>query len=110
MQGHRTLLFIAAAATVSVFASTPARAATMPALKGAYAAHNQANVEQVARRCRYDRRGRLRCRGSRYRTYRRYDYDPYGYYGYYPRYYGYGYYGRHHHYHHHGHGHHHGHH
>ena len=110
MQGYRLFLYAAAATTLSLVATGSASAATMGSalLQGAITEHTRSNVEQVARRCRYDRRGRLRCRGARYRAYRRYYYNPYAYYdyGYYPRFYGFG----HHHHHSFGHGHHHGHH
>jgi hypothetical protein len=98
MQGQRAFLFIAAATVMlPLFAAGPSAAATLYTLKGARADLAQSDVEQVARRCRYESRGRLRCRGAQYRVYPRYYYNPYAYYdyGYYPRFYGFG--------HHHGH-------
>lgn len=109
MRGQSTFFLVAAMAVMPLFTVAPSAAAPMQAFERGYA--DQGNVEKIARRCRYDRRGRLRCRGVRYRSYPRYYYDPYAYYGYYPRYYGYGFGFQHHH--HgfgHGHGHHHGHH
>jgi hypothetical protein len=108
MQGQRAILFPAATMMLALLASAPSAAAPMQALKSGYDTHVQGNVEQIARRCRYDKHGRLRCRGAHYRSYRRYYYNPYAYYGYYPRHWGFGHYN-----HHgfgHGHGHHHGHH
>lgn len=104
MQGRYKILYIAAIAMFPLLASAPSTAAPLQTVKGGYGNHIQGNVEQIARRCRYDRRGRLRCRGARYRVYRPYFYNPYPYYGYYPRSWGYGFH------HHHGFGHGHGHH
>ena len=109
MPGKHPVLFIAATLILPLLAIAPSAAAPMHTMKSGYDSKVQGSIEQIARRCRYDKRGRLRCRAARYRTYRPYYYDPYAYYDYYPRYWGY--YGHHHH--HgfgHGHGHHHGHH
>ena len=92
-----------------------APASAVPFTTGTAASANavERNLEKVARRCGYDRHGRLRCRTARHRADRPYYERPYyanPYYGYYPGYFGYGF-GHHHHgFHgHHG-GHHHGHH
>lgn len=110
MKGYRAVLIILTA-IAPLFAGASGHAAALPGLKSAVADKASSNVERIAKRCRYDRRGRLRCRSVRSRAYPRgYYYDPYADYGYYPRYYGYGH--HHHHFRHHGygHGHHHGHH
>jgi len=106
MLGNRSLIVIALAGAC-VMAEGPANAASMSGLGTAVSGQTVSDVEQVARRCRYDRHGHLSCRKVRHRHYRRYYYDPYADYGYYPRFYGFG------HHHHHGfgrHHHHHGHH
>ena len=109
MPGKHPALVIAGMLLLPLLASAPSAASPMHSMKSGYdASKGQGSVEQIARRCRYDKRGRLRCRGVRYRTYRSYNYDPYAYYDYYPR--SWGYYGHHHHHHHHGFGHGHGHH
>lgn len=102
MLARNKILLIGAMALFPLLASAPSSAAPLSAANAGYGNHIEGNVEQVARRCRYDRRGRLRCRGVRYRAYRPYYYDPYTFYGFYPRYWGYG------HHHHHGFGHGHG--
>lgn len=104
MHQHRAVLFIAATVILPLLAAAPSAAAPLQAVKGQHANHAEGDVEQIARRCRYDRRGRLRCRGARYRAYRPYYYNPYPYYGYYPQPWGYDFH------HHHGFGHGHGHH
>lgn len=105
---RRTALRLAAAASFTVLVG--GQASALPARVGATSDHGLSNIETVAKRCRYDRHGRLHCRKAKRYPQRRYYYNPYAAYSfsydyYYPRIYGFGH-------HHHGfsHGHHHGHH